>query len=155
VRYQIVSRMMPEQPVLVVRGKADAEHIGSWLDAAYRSVGDHAARIGADFSGPPYAAYRALDTELGEFEIEAGFPVSSPGSGNRSVEAAALPGGLAAATWHIGPYDTLACARDALDEWISNRGGRTDGRCWEVYYSDPVSEPDSGQWRTEVVKLYG
>ena len=153
--YQIVPRMLPEQPVLAMRGKADAEHIGSWLAAAYRTVGDHAARTGADFSGPPYATYRAIDSELCEFEIEAGFPVSEPAVGGGAVEAATLPGGLAATTWHHGPYESLACAHEALDVWIAARGGALDGRCWEVYYSDPVSETDSARWRTEVVKLYG
>ena len=153
--YQIVARTLPEQPALVMRGKADAEHIGSWLAAAYRAVGDQAARTGADFSGPPFASYRALDTELCEFEIEAGFPVASPAAGGGAVAAATLPGGLAATTWHHGPYESLACAHEALDAWIVARGGSSDGPCWEIYYSDPVPEPDAARWRTEVVKLYG
>lgn len=153
--YQIVTRTLPEQPTLVVRGKADAEHLGSWLARAYRTVGDYAARTGARFSGPPYATYRPLDTELCEFEVEAGFPVASAGIGNGTVEATTLPGGRAATTWHVGPYDTLAAAHEALDRWIDAHGGTLNGRCWEVYYSDPVSEPDSSRWRTEVVKLYG
>jgi effector-binding domain-containing protein len=152
--YQIVPRTLPEQPTLAIRGKADAEHLGSWLAAAYRTVGDHAARTGARFSGPPFATYRPLDTELHEFEIEAGFPVASPGVGNGTVEASTLPGGRAATTWHVGPYDSLACAHTAIDQWIAERGARLDGRCWETYYSDPVSESDSSRWRTEVVKLY-
>ena len=153
--YQIVARTLADQPTLVMRGKADAEHLGSWLAAAYRTLGDHAAATGSRFSGPPYATYRALDTELGELEIEAGFPVQTPGTGNGTVAAALLPGGLAATTWHIGPYESLACAHEAIDTWIAARGGHLDGRCWEVYYSDPFSEPDSARWRTEVVKLYG
>ncbi|HSM02036.1 MAG TPA: GyrI-like domain-containing protein [Acidimicrobiia bacterium] len=155
--YQITPQTLPEQQTLAVRGKADAEHIGSWLAAAYRAVGDHAARVGASFSGPPYARYRPLDTELCEFEIEAGFPIESPaaGSSDGAVESATLPGGRAATTWHVGPYDSLACAHTAIDTWIVERGGATDGPCWEVYYSDPVSESDASRWRTEVVKVYG
>lgn len=155
--YQIAPRTLPEQPTIAMHGKADAEHIGFWLSAAYRAVGDHAARIGAQFSGPPYARYRPMDTELCEFEIEAGFPVASPASGIRdgTVEAGTLPGGRAATTWHVGPYDSLACAHEAIDRWITERGGATDGPCWEVYYSDPISEADSRRWRTEVIKLYG
>jgi len=155
--YQIVPRTVPEQPTLAMRGKADAEHIGSWLTAAYRAVGDHAARIGARFSGPPYARYRPIDTELCEFEIEAGFPVTAPASGteDRMVEAATLPGGRAATTWHTGPYDSLACAHEAIDAWITDRSGAVDGPCWEIYYSDPMSEHDSSRWRTEIVKIFG
>jgi effector-binding domain-containing protein len=95
-----------------------------------------------------------LDSELLEFEVEAGFPVSAPAAGGAHVEASVLPGGRAAATWHTGPYESLACAHEALERWMTDNGASTDGPCWEVYYSDPMSEPDPARWRTEIVKLY-
>jgi effector-binding domain-containing protein len=152
--YQIVPRTLTEQQTLVMRGKVCAEHIGSWLAEAYRAVGDHAQRHGVRFTGPPFASYRPLDSELLEFEVEAGFPVSAPTAGGAEVEASILPGGRAATTWHTGPYESLACAHEALERWMIENGSSIDGPCWEVYYSDPMSEPDPVRWRTEIVKLY-
>jgi effector-binding domain-containing protein len=152
--YEIVPRTLLEQPTLVVRGRACAEHIGTWLADAYRKVGDHAARTGARFAGPPFASFRPLDSELLEFEIEAGFPVAARASGAGDVASSAQPGGTAATTLHIGPYESLARAHEAVDCWVAEHGIARDTPCWEVYYSDPISEPDANRWRTEIVQLY-
>jgi effector-binding domain-containing protein len=152
--YQIVPRTVTEQPTLVVRGKVCAEHIGSWLSRAYREIGDHAARAGVGFSGPAFALFRPIESELLEFEVEAGFPVASAARGDGTVESSRLPGGDAATTLHMGSYDTLAGAHEAVEAWIAGQGYPTDRPCWEVYYSDPISEPDANRWRTEIVQLY-
>lgn len=152
--YDIVPRTLQEQPTLVVRGRACAEHIGTWLADAYRNVGDHAARTGARFAGPPFASFKPIDSELLEFEIEAGFPVASKAAGAGDVESSTLPGGTAATTLHIGPYESLGRAHEAVDCWVAEHGSARDTPCWEVYYSDPMSEPDANRWRTEIVQLY-
>lgn len=152
--YEIVPRTLREQPTLVVRGRVCAEHIGTWLADAYRSIGDHAAKTGARFTGPPFASFKPLDTELLEFEIEAGFPVVAATPGGGDVVSSTLPGGTAATTLHVGPYELLGRAHEAVDCWVAEHGVARDTPCWEVYYSDPMSEPDATQWRTEIVQPY-
>ena len=59
----------------------------------------------------------------------------------------------AAAIWHIGPYDEMTTAYEALSYWITKQGAEADGPGWEIYYSDPQKEPPS-KWRTEIVQPY-
>ena len=48
----------------------------------------------------------------------------------------------------------MAPAYQALASWVSSHGGEPAGDPWEVYFSDPASEPDPATWRTEIVQPY-
>jgi effector-binding domain-containing protein len=65
-----------------------------------------------------------------------------------------LPGGPAAVTVDIGPYEQMAPAYRALTSWVSSHGGEPAGDPWEVYYTDPASESDPATWRTEIIQPY-
>jgi effector-binding domain-containing protein len=97
---------------------------------------------------------RLLDEADASFEIEAGFPVAGPVSGEGDVVASNLPGGTVAVVTHIGPYDRMIPAYRALQEWITAEGGTSEGPPWEIYYSDPQAQPDPETWRTDIVQPY-
>jgi effector-binding domain-containing protein len=56
--------------------------------------------------------------------------------------------------WHIGPYDTMQSTHTAILAWIEEQGGVPSGASWEIYYSDPATEPDPDNWRTQVVQPF-
>lgn len=152
--YEIEDRILTERPTLVMRGKVAVQEMPDFLGKAYGAVETRAAEAGVTFAGPPFARYRALDERFEEFEVEAGFPFESPIEGDEHVAASTLPGGKAAATWHIGPYDELGAAYEAVMRWITEKNRVPVGDAWETYHSDPMVEPDPGLWRTEVVQPY-
>ena len=41
-------------------------------------------------------------------------------------------------------------AYEALDVWMPDHGVEPNTDMWEVYFSDPVAEPDPSTWRTEI-----
>ena len=151
---EIESRNLSDQPTLVMRTEATVEGIPEFLDRAYGAAAAHAQVSGVEIVGPPFARYEVLNGPESGFSIEAGFPVSSAVDGSGVVEASALPGGPAAATWHIGPYDTMQPTYAATMAWIEEQGAAPSGPPWEVYYSDPSTEPDPTTWRTEVIWPY-
>lgn len=152
--YEIEDRVLVEQPTLVMRGKVAVQEMPDFLGKAYGAVETRAAEAGAGFAGPAFARYRALDERFEEFEVEAGFPLVEPIEGDGHVFASNLPGGRAAATWHVGPYDELGSAYEAVMKWITERNRNPIGDPWETYHSDPMVEPDPQQWRTEVIQPY-
>jgi effector-binding domain-containing protein len=95
--------------------------------------------------------YRVIGDE--EFEVEAGFPVSAVVEGDEHVHGSSLPAGPAAITWHIGPYDKIGEAYEALSTWITENGGVPDGPGWEIYFSDPGTSAPA-DYRTQVVQPY-
>lgn len=147
--YQVEERTLAEQPTAVMRGRMRVDAIGAFLARTYAAVATYVQRMGGELAGAPLARYRQ-DGE--EFEVEAGFPLVAAVEAGDEVQAGSLPGGPAAVTWHVGPYDAMAPAYDAIADWIARQGGEAAGPPWEVYYSDPQEHPDPATWRTEVVQ---
>jgi effector-binding domain-containing protein len=150
--YEIESRTLAEQDTAVEYTTLAVTEIGPWLGKALGEVASYLARKGAGPAGMPFARYHP--TSDNRFEVEAGFPASTPTAGEGEVEPSDLPGGLAAVTVHVGPYDAMEPAYAALRTWVQTHGGEPVGDAWEVYLTDPSAEPDSSTWRTEVVQPY-
>jgi effector-binding domain-containing protein len=153
--YEIATRMLTEQPAAAITATLGVAEIGPWLATVYTEVAQVLARSGAGPVGPPFARYHRLGEAASfvkdRFLVEGGFPAARliPASGR--VVPVVLPGGVAVWTVHVGPYEEMAGAYDALLGWARDQGWRDVGDPWEIYLSDPSSEPDPATWRTEVV----
>jgi effector-binding domain-containing protein len=148
ITYEINSRVLPGQYTAVERGEIARQELPGWLGAAFRAVIDHLQRIGVPPIGPPFARFSFL---VDTVAVEAGFPVPGEIAGDARVEASTLPGGPAAVTSHTGRYEDLDKAYLAISDWLAKRRYTAAGPHWEVYYTDPRTEPDSSRWRTDVV----
>jgi AraC family transcriptional regulator len=98
-------------------------------------------------TGPPFARY-AFNGGVG---VEAGVPVAAPRPDNGDLVMSLLPATEAAITCHMGPYDRLEDAYDALEKWIHDHGFERNGLHWEVYLTDPQAQPDPVRWQTIVL----
>jgi len=147
--YQIEERVLPASPTAVVRAGVLVADMGTFVGPAIGTVARTLAEQGMAPSGPPFARYHPAGAA--RFDVEAGFATATVVSPAGAVEASSLPGGPAAVLTFVGPYDEMEPAYAALAEWVARRGGRVAGDPWEVYFSDPVREPDPRTWRTEVV----
>jgi effector-binding domain-containing protein len=153
-RYEVVEIDTTFQPTAVVRATLTVPEIGGWFGPTLGRVAGWLGSRGIAIVGPPFARYHELDPEHERFEVEAGFPVATPVEGDGEVSASSLPGGPHATTLHVGPYEGLGAAYDALLAWIVEQGGEPAGDAWEVYESDPVEQPDPTTWRTQVYWPY-
>ena len=83
--------------------------------------------------------------------LDVGVPVTGQhGTTDGDIKGATLPGGPAAFTTHVGPYDKLPEAVTALQQWITQQGLTASGGPWESYITDPGQYPDPKDWKTEV-----
>ncbi|HEX6075862.1 MAG TPA: GyrI-like domain-containing protein [Micromonosporaceae bacterium] len=146
--YQIESRTLAEQATAVMRASLPVARVGEWLQHTYRDVAGYLDRAGVAITGPPIARYTIHDDVM---DLEAGFPVGQPTVAEGGVVPSSLPAGSAAVTTHYGRYEDLAAAHDAVMRWLRDNGHQPRGSHWEVYYTDPVQEPDPTRWRTDVV----
>jgi effector-binding domain-containing protein len=149
--YEIISRDLAAQTTAVMRGEMPVTELGEWLAGTYRAVQEHLDRIGMHPVGPPFARFTFLGRVVA---VEAGFPVAGEIAGDGGVEPSLLPCGLAAVTTHLGRYEDLEAAFDAVHDWLNAHGYMTAGPHWEVYFNDPNAEPDPSRWRTDVVVPY-
>ncbi len=150
--YTIEMRTLSELDTAVEYATVSFAEIGPWMQKALGEVAHYLERKGAGPAGMPFARHHMRSD--GRVDVEAGFPASTPTSGEGEVEPSDLPAGVAAVTVHVGPYDTIAPAYAALRAWIRERGHEPLGDAWEVYLTDPDAEPDPSTWRTEVIQPY-
>jgi effector-binding domain-containing protein len=149
--YEIHSRTLQAQSTAVMTATLPVAGIGSWLANTYGTLAGAITAHGAYPAGPPFARYHRLADD--QFAVEAGFPVSTPIDADGEVRPSQLPAGSVAVTVHTGSYEQMAPAYEALTSWVSSHG-EPSGEPWEVYLSDPASEPDPATWRTEIFQPY-
>ncbi len=150
--YEIEARTLDEQDTAVEFATLPVNEIGPWLGKVYADVAGYLGRKGAGPVGPPFARYHPVGD--GTFEVEAGFVATTPVGGEDEIEPSDLPKGTVAVTVHVGPFDAMVPAYEALTAWVAAQGGTPAGDPWEIYLTDPMAEPDPARWRTEVVMPY-
>ena len=138
--YETETADLQEQHVALVHGRIARDEIPVFLATAYSKTPRASTEQGLRVIGPPYARYRF--EEDGTIDIEAGFPVSGTLERSDDVEPGTLPGGHVAITVHVGPYDEVGRAYQALETYLSKNGFEPAGSAWECYLDGPdVPEP--------------
>jgi effector-binding domain-containing protein len=124
----------------VVHYEARPEDIGSKAGDAFRRVADHLARLGVPIAGPAVSVFEAAEDA---FSVTSGFVVESDVEPGEGVEPFRLPEVEVATTTHVGPYEELVKAYDALGRGAAAHGRRVDdtGPMWEEYWSGPETPP--------------
>ena len=149
-QYEVETREFEEVFTAVVYGEVGHDDLPAFLDQALPEAAAYLQKVGVGPDGPAFARY--TDAGEGRWEVEAGFPATTPVGGQGNVEPSELPACTAAVVTHVGPYDGLEAAHQALRQWLADQGRTADGGPWEVYLTDPGENPDSSTWRTLVVQ---
>jgi len=144
--YEITVKEPDPQPMVSVRANCMVAEIGPSLAEILPEVFSYLDKLGVKPSGPPFTRYHSYDGT--NCEIESGFPVAEPQPSEGRITAGELPGGELVSTIHVGPYEDLPKAHDALDEWIKENGKKSRGPQWESYVTDPGEEPDPAKRQT-------
>ena len=119
----------------VIKGTVAHGAVGAFIPEA---LGELFCSLGMDpIVGPPFCRIDMLDEEFG---LEVGFPVERPVERSGRVEPSELPGGLAATTMSVGPYDQVAPAYFALEAWMREHHYVQIGAPWEAYLDGPEVE---------------
>jgi RNA polymerase sigma-70 factor (ECF subfamily) len=108
-------------------------------------------------TGQPFCRFNVIDMDR-QLEVEAGFPVAAPVTGEGRVLAAVRPAGRYATLWYTGHPDGLIGATQLLREWAAQQGlawdvtFTPDGERWgcrlEIYHDEPGQ--DMSEWETEL-----
>lgn len=122
-------------PLAVVRRRAGLRELPRIVPEACGIVWGVVKAQGIEGAGRHVAVY--WDDQI---NLEVGVELTAPLAGDfGEVVASATPAGLVATTTHLGPYNRLGEAHDALRAWLQANGHRPAGPVWEIY----------GHWRDE------
>jgi effector-binding domain-containing protein len=137
--YQVERVQLIQQPAAVVRGRVPHDGIPDFLGGVFGEVMGVLGAQGVEPAGPPFGCYRLTSDG---FEVEAGFPTSTPVEPAGRVVPSTLPGGSAIQVLHQGPYAGVAAAYQAGEAWLAEHGGEASAPPWESYLDEPdVAEP--------------
>jgi hypothetical protein len=150
---EIRVRTIAERPVAVIRLRCAPADVGRELALAGPELARAVQALGAHATGPTFV--RRLVEGPDELELELGLPLAEPLDGplekGSRVVPATLPAGDVATAWHTGSHGTLGATRERLARWMVERDLVLRAPAWEVWWSDPGSEPDQALWRTEIL----
>lgn len=144
--YECALKNLATQLVVSVRSRTTAQDLPALLAQTYLAILQHLEQAGVEPAGPPFVAYYNLDMQ--DLEVEIGFPVQQRTSDSGTVQNSEIPAGRYATTLHIGPYNCMEGAYEALNAWIGQNGFRPTGTAYEFYLNDPRDvEPKDLQTR--------
>ncbi len=145
--YQCELKEQAAQPALTIRTHTAVQDLPQLFGRTYSAIGQYLGELGEAPAGMPFVAYHDLNMQ--NLDVEVGFPVAHPMDARGDIQPSQFPGGMLASVWHIGPYDQIGSAYDALTTWIKERGYQPAGPVYEIYYSEPETPPE--EIRTQVI----
>jgi effector-binding domain-containing protein len=101
-------------------------------------------------TGLPYTQYLIWDEDRQFMVFEAGIPVNKTIMSRGDILSKTMPETRAIKATHIGAYDKSGIVYTALDEYVLEHGMEMTAGPIEMYVTDPMNEPDTAQWRTDI-----
>ena len=146
--YSIIEKEVPAMIIAVVHNKVAMGEIGNILGKSYSEIQKLMKKQGANMTGSPMAITLAWDSISWDFE--AAIPIDKEIKGNAHVQVKQSYAGKVIYLSYTGPYEGTYKAYTELDSYMKEKGLFQNGGPWEVYLTDPSSEPDTNKWITEI-----
>ena len=106
------------------------------------------ARSGIDITVHPIVVYHRIDERQMVFEF--GIPVAEQMSTSGRIRYKTILGGDNVVANYYGEYDTLEDGHNAIQHWLIRHDRKQTGHVWEMYVTDPSTEPDPNKWLTRI-----
>jgi effector-binding domain-containing protein len=136
------------QPTLTIRTRSAVQNLPQVLGQAWGAIMQYAEPLGFQPCGAPFVAYHNMNMQ--DLDIEVGFPFAQKLAGHGNIHAGAIAGGKAVTCVHIGPYDQVGGAYEALQKWVGTHSYVPTGVAYEFYLNDPQTTPPA-ELQTQVV----
>ena len=143
---EIVQR--PAQLTLSVRTRTSVDQLPALMGQVFGAIAAYLGELGQFPAGAPYAAYYNMNMQ--DLDVEIGFPVPAALAGKDQIQPGEVPGGAAASCVHVGPYDRVSQAYEALQAFVAEQGREPTGVAYEFYLNDPSEVPPE-ELQTQVV----
>ena len=147
--YVVETGTEPRQVYAAVRATVRMSEMGERMGPLFGKLFGWLGQAGIEATGAPWARYLTVGPD--EVELEIGAPVAREVDGGDGIISGVRPACDIAWTVHVGPYDQMEPAYQAVLSWISANGRMIAGAGWEFYETDPDQEPDPTKWRTRIV----
>jgi len=141
--YEVRITQSPRQDLAVVRTQTTFSEIPTVMGPSFEKVAAYLGPLGLLGPGPAVGRYTDMDMTTGSVTVHVGFVVARPVSGDGTVVPDETPAGEVATTTHMGSYEKVSEAYDAVAAAVAMRGRQLDETTmWEEYWSPPGTPDD-------------
>lgn len=133
-KYEVRLEASAGAPIAIVHRQATRPQLGAVIQAACGLVWNAVRAQQVTGAGRHVAIY--WDDAI---NVDIGVELAEPFAGGGEVVGTTLPQGMTAAVTHVGPYDQLGGAPQAIQAWCAANARRLAGPSWEIY----------GHWQDE------
>ena len=146
--YDINQHDLRAQPVISLRDRLDQGQLQAFFGRAFGDLYAHLGRHGVPPRGEPFVIYHAFGPD--GIDAEACVPVPTAVPVTEPVTYQELPAVTVVDTLHVGPYEELGHAYEALSAWIDDHGFEAAGPVRERYLNEPGPSVSPATYRTIV-----
>jgi effector-binding domain-containing protein len=140
--YEVSVAHVDAQPIASVRERVPVGDVPTRFGAALDRVWQFAREAGLATHHNVFVYHDSGDGDpVVEFGVQIGGAFDDSRSGG--VLSSSTPAGVVARAVHVGPYDGLRAAHDAVRSWCADHGHTIVGPAWEIY----------GDWDEDPAKL--
>lgn len=142
-------RDFPGMNYIGIREKVADSLVGHWLNNSFRALYQQIKNGNGILSGVPFTIHHGVAKGFVDIEAALATPdlfISQPPA--RSLD---LKPGKWLVIKYYGSFENLAPIYQQGFEFLNQYEKRVTGPPMEFYFSDPLQEPDSSRWYTEVV----
>jgi effector-binding domain-containing protein len=141
---------MPEKAVVSVVDSCNWADIGTKMGQMFGELMAIQKSTKFEMTGAPLSMYHKWD-EVNQFTVfENCLPVDREVKGKGRVQYKVLPATRAVVGTHYGAYDKTMYLYLAMDEYMKDFKLEQAGGPIEEYVTDPMMEPDTNKWQTNV-----
>lgn len=135
------------QMAVGIKVESGLQDMGLVMGMTYGKLMDFIGEKGAQMAGTPFAIYYQWD-DTAKFVYECAIPVVYKVKGEGDIRFINTYQGKAVSVEHWGDYATSGISWEALMRYAADNKLEQNGDPWEVYVTDPGSEPNPEKWLT-------
>jgi len=133
---------------LSVTDSCKLEEVSNKMESMYNELLVFGARARIDMTARPVVIYHLLSEKKVIFEM--GIPVFENVTVSGRIRYTTMQGGDHVVANYFGSYDTLEDGHNAVQQWMIRYRRKLAGYPWELYVTDPTTEPDPNNWLTRI-----
>lgn len=124
------------------------ENISETMAKSFGKIMQFMQTNSIEMAGPAMAVTHKW--EAGFTVFQTGVPVASEVTPTEGLTLETIPATNVVKYHHTGDYNTLESSYEALMQYMEFKNLQPKGSPWEIYITDPMNEPDTSKWITEI-----
>ncbi len=134
--------------VLAIRTESSPDEIGQVMGGAFGQIMEFMQSKKLEQTGPPFSIWYSWEGDIMEYDNC--IPVGKKVKAEPPIRMITTYSGKAVTVDHWGSYETTQYSWGSVDQYINENGLEKNGEPWEVYVTDPMTEPDQSKWLTRL-----